>query len=404
MGKGKNNLTPKIFALIIATILWSYVMGVKNPDWPREYKSIDVEFVGLEDLDRKNLIVMDPQEAKINVSVTGRRTDMENFTAGNNIVARLDLSGYSEGQVRVPVLVSLKDSASTVRITKYEPTDVLVNIDRIVTESKTVNIRVEGNIPDDYTIGDIVSKPATVLLRGPRTWVNEVSEAFTVVSLGDRLTSANITLPIQLQNQLGEDVVGLEKIPSVVDISIPIFRKATLPIEVVLENELPDNYVITKMEVLPGSIAVKGGNSVGDLTSIKTKPIDINLLLENPNLEVELDLLENIELIDPNERVIINAVIETIDSQEFDFEFSEIDVRNLNENLLIEHENDTINIVVSATESILENISKNDLKPYINVRNFLEGEYEVDINIEEIEGITIESIDPEKVTISLINR
>lgn len=404
MGKGKSNLTPKIFSVIIAIFLWSYVMGIENPEWPKEYKNIDVEFTNVEVLDRQNLIVMDPQEAKINVSVTGRKLDMGGFTAANNIVARLDLSGYSEGQVRVPVLVSLKDSASTVRITKYEPTDVLVNIDKIVTEKKTVNIRQEGNISDDYTIGDIVSKPETILLRGPRSWVNEVTEVFTVVSLGDRLTSANITLPIQLQNKQGEDVVGLEKIPSVVDVSIPIFRKATLPIEVVLENELPENYVITKMEVSPSSIVIKGGNNVVDLTSIKTKPIDVNLLLEDPSLEVELDLLENIDLIDPNQRVTVNAVIERMSPQEFEFEFSEIDIRNLDQDLLIEENNGTTIITVSGTESVLETITKDTLKPYIDLNNFIEGESQVILMLEEIEGITIESINPENLTINLLNR
>lgn len=404
MGKGKSSLAPKIFSVIIAIILWSYVMGRENPEWPREYKNIDVVFTNVEVLDRQNLIVMDPQEAKINVSVTGRKSDMDGFTAANNIVAKLDLSGYSEGQTRIPVLVSLKDSASTVRITKWEPSDVLVNIDRIVTEEKAVNIRVEGNIPDDYTVGDIVSKPETILLRGPRSWVNEVSEVFTVVSLGDRLTSANITLPIQLKNQLGEDVVGLEKIPSVVDVSIPIFRKAELPIEVVLENELPEEYVITKMEVSPSSITIKGGNNVVDLTSIKTKPIDVNLLLENPNLEVELDLLENLELIDPNQRVTVTAVIEKIDTQEFEFEFSEVDVRNLDDDLLVEEDNRTIIITVSGTESVLETITKDILKPYIDLNSFTEGESEVIIRVEDIEGIMIESINPESLSINLINR
>lgn len=404
MVKGKNNLTPKIFAVIIAIFLWSYVMGIENPEWPREYKNVDVVFSNIEVLDKQNLIVMDPQEAKINVSVTGRKSDMGDFTAANNIVARLDLSGYSEGQVRVPVHVSLKDSASTVRIVKWEPSDVLVNIDRIVTEPRPVNIRVDGNIPDDYSVGDIVSKPETVLIRGPRSWVNEVSEIFTVVSLGERLSSATITLPVQLQNQLGEDVVGLEKIPSVVDVSIPIFRKATLPIEVVLENELPENYVITEMEAVPSSITIRGGNNIVDITSIKTEPIDVNLLLENPNLEIELDLLDNIELIEPNQRVTVNTVIERIETQTFEFEFSEIDIRNLDEDLLIEEDNRRIIITVSGTESVLEEITKDILKPYIDLNNFTEGESEVILVVEEIEGVTIESINPENFTINLINR
>lgn len=404
MDKGKSNLTPKILSVIIAIILWSYVMGIKNPDWPREYRNINVEFTNIEVLDRQNLVVMDPQEAKINVSVTGRKSDMDGFTAANNIVARLDLSGYSEGQNRVPVLVSLKDSASTVRITDWEPSDVLVSIDKVVPKEISVNIRTEGEVPADYVLGDLVAKPQTILLRGPRSWINEVAEVFAVVQIDERTSTTTITSPIQLKDGKGNDVVGLQKTPSVVDITIPIYRKSTLPIEVVFENELPEEYVVTEIEVVPSRIGVRGGNNIADLTSIKTQPIDVNLLLENPSLEVELDLLENVELLDPNERITINAVIEKIDTKEFVFEFSEMDIRNLDEELVLEEINRTINISIVGTESFLETITKDILKPYIDLTNFSEGEHEVDIEFEEIEGVTVESVEPESISINLINR
>ena len=404
MGKGKNNLIPKIFSLILAIILWSYVMGRENPEWPREYKNVDVVFTNVEALDRQNLVLMDPQEVKINVSVSGRLFDMDDFTADKNIVAKLDLSGYSEGQTRIPVIVSLKDSASTVRITKYEPTDILVNIDKIVTEKKTVNIRVEGNVPSDYTVGDIVSKPETILLRGPRSWVNEVSEVFAVVNLTDRTTTSNVSAPIQLKNHNRDDVVGLEKDPSVVDITIPIYRKATLPIEVVLENELPEDYIVTEMVVTPSTVAIRGGNNVADLTSIKTQPIDVNLFLENPTLEVQLDLMDNIELMDSNQRFIVNAIIESLVTQEFEYKFNDIEIRNLAGDLLLEEVERTFKVVIRGTESLLDTITKETLKPYINLINFKEGKAEVDIQIDEIEGLIIESINPESLTINLMNR
>ena len=404
MGKGKNNLIPKIFSLILAIILWSYVMGRENPEWPREYKNVDVVFTNVEALDRQNLVLMDPQEVKINVSVSGRLFDMDDFTADKNIVAKLDLSGYSEGQTRIPVIVSLKDSASTVRITKYEPTDILVNIDKIVTEKRTVNIRVEGNVPSDYTVGDIVSKPETILLRGPRSWVNEVSEVFAVVNLTDRTTTSNVSAPIQLKNHNRDDVVGLEKDPSVVDITIPIYRKATLPIEVVLENELPEDYIVTEMVVTPSTVAIRGGNNVADLTSIKTQPIDVNLFLENPTLEVQLDLMDNIELMDSNQRFIVNAIIESLVTQEFEYKFNDIEIRNLAGDLLLEEVERTFKVVVRGTESLLDTITKETLKPYINLINFKEGKAEVDIQIDEIEGLIIESINPESLTINLMNR
>lgn len=403
MGKGKSNLTPKIFSVIIAIILWSYVMGIENPEWPKEIKNVDVEFINRNALERENLIVMDPNEVKVNVSLTGRKSDMDNFDT-NNIVARLDLSGYKEGQTRIPIIVTLKGSASTVRVTKWEPSDVLVNIDEMITVERDVNLRTEGQISSNYTTGDLVANPRTILLRGPRSWVNQISEVFAVVPISGRTTTANITAMVQIQDHTGNDVVGLEKDPSVVEVNIPIYRKATLPIEVVLENELPEDYVVSEMNTTPGFITIKGGNNVADLSSIHTEPIDVNLFLENPSLEVELDLLENVELLDPNQRVVVNAIIEQIETKEFEFAFNEVDIRNLDEDLLLEGENGTVKFVVKGTESALDTITKDILKPYIDLNHFSEGEFDIDLKIDSIEGVTIESIEPETLTINLISR
>ncbi len=64
--------------------------------------------------------------------------DRDRFTA-SNISAKVDLSGYSEGQVRVPILVSLINNPYNVRIVNYEPKEVLFTLDSVVTEKKNCN-------------------------------------------------------------------------------------------------------------------------------------------------------------------------------------------------------------------------------------------------------------------------
>ncbi|NLN14116.1 MAG: hypothetical protein GX185_00765 [Tissierellia bacterium] len=400
MSKEKSNLTLKIFSVIIAIILWSYVMGIKNPDWPREYKNIDVQFTNIEALERRNLILMDPKEAKVTVSVVGKKSDMDKFTA-NNIVAKVDLSGYGEGQTKVPVVVSLKDSASTVRITKYEPTEILVTIDRIVTEERKVNIRTSGELDRNYTLGDIEARPDSILLKGPRSWLNEVSEVFVVVPINNTTTTSKF-YPVQIVNHNGDEVVGVEKLPGTVEVIIPVYRKASLPIEVVLENQLPEDYVITNLEITPKMVAVRGGNSLADIRSIKTRPIDVTKLLENPSLDVDLELPDNVDLIDPNQRIVINATIEQVVEREFIYDLEEVEIRNLGEDLVIEDDNLSIRVQVRGTESLLNQITKSDLRPYIDLDNFTEGEYEVKVNFHELEGISIEKVIPDSLKLVLI--
>ena len=97
MSKEKeNNITVKIFALVIAIILWSYVMSEVNPKITKEFRNIDVNFTNLDALDEASIVLVEPEELKINVKVTGRRSDVIKLTE-DDIIAKTDLSGYTEG-------------------------------------------------------------------------------------------------------------------------------------------------------------------------------------------------------------------------------------------------------------------------------------------------------------------
>ena len=314
MSKEKNDLTIKIFALIIAIILWSYVMSEVNPDITREYKNINITFSNIDALERQGLVVMEPKEANISVKVTGKTKDMNKFTS-QGINARVDLSGYSEGEIKVPVHVSL-DQFTNIKITNYEPKEILFKFDKLITKEKNVTIRTTGKLEQGYVSGIPEVKSQSILLKGPRSWVNSVSEAVAIVDLSGRKETANVTVPIKLVDDKGNDVRGVEKEPNVIDVSIPIFRSVKLPIELQTENQLPENYEITNITINPSSINLKGDKkALGTLTSIKTVPIDINSLIENKNVEVELELPQNVELLNPDQKVTV-----TLNIEEFKFE------------------------------------------------------------------------------------
>ena len=91
MSKVKNNWTAKIFALIIAIFLWSYVMSGVNPVITKTIKNVNITLTNISALDKQGLVVMDPKTATINVSIEGKKSDMDRFTSAN-ISAEADLS------------------------------------------------------------------------------------------------------------------------------------------------------------------------------------------------------------------------------------------------------------------------------------------------------------------------
>ncbi len=405
MSKGKNDITIKIFALFIAIILWSYVMSEKDPEITTKIKNVTVSLTNVSALDRQGLVIMDPQEATVNVEVAGKKSELDKLDkfSAKNILAQVDLSGYNEGQVKIPVTVSLQNQGSSIRIVSYEPKEILFSFDKLIPKEMPVTIQTVGSLPPDYVLGDMTKKPQKVLIRGPRTWVNAVSDIIATVDLNNRTMPEINSFPIKLVDDKGNDVRGVEKEPNLVEIDIPIYRKATLPIELQTVGELPDNYAITNIIISPSRIAVKGDNTVADLTKINTKTIDINTLLDKVAMDVELDLPEGVQLVNPNEKITIFYNIEEVVSKDFTFNQGEINTINLDDNLIVEglDANTEFSVNIKGIKSLLDNINKENLELYVDLANLAEGKHTVDIKMKEIQGVSTGEIIPAQVTVNL---
>lgn len=403
MSKKRNDLTLKIFALFIAVILWTYVMSEVNPEKPENYKNISINFTNMEALERQGLILMDPKEATVSVRVTGNKSDYVNFSR-ESIKAQVDLAGYSEGQFKVPVKVFL-DQFSNIRVEKVEPTEILFTFDKLMTSPKTVTIKTTGQLAENYVLGDIITKTQSIFVKGPRTWVNEVSEVVGEIKLDGRKEDIHVSVPLEILDYKGNDVMGVAKEPSVIDVTIPVFRKAILPIELQLTNQLPENYEITEITIKPNQIALKGDNNIVNLTSIQTKPVDVNSLIEGTAIEVELDLPRKVSLLNPDEKVTVSLNIEEAFTKTFEFSLSEIDIRNLTDRLILDEEtlSKIIQITVKGSNEIIESLTKEDIDLYIDLNMFNEGIHRVYLGFNLPTGVNMKEITPQPIDIKLIN-
>ena len=402
MSKIKSNWTAKVFALLIALFLWSYVMGKENPIITIPYSDVNVRLNNIESLDRQGLMVMDPKTANINVKVSGPKTDMDRFISAN-ILAEVDLTGYSEGEMKIPVKVKLQNTSFNIKVENWEPREILFKIDKVISKEISVNIQTIGDIPEGHILEDINKKPQDIVIRGPRTWVNEVSEARAVVDLTNRTSATSMSVPVQLLNDKGEEVRGIEKDPGIVDISVDISKTISVPIELDTTNALPENISIKDIKIYPTSVKVKGREGLDKISVIKTKAIDINNLIGQTSMDVELALPQGIQLADPNQKFSISYSIEETLGKEYIFSSDEISIRNLNENFRLKKETipSEVRVSLKGVKSIFDNITKENIKLYMDLKDGKLGTNEIQIRMEEIQGLRLISIDPLKTNIEL---
>ena len=135
MSKENDNLTAKIFALVIAVILWSYVMGEVNPDITREFKNITVDYINTSSLDDDGLVILEPKETTVDVKITGKKSEIKKFMDNNiSISAQADLSNAEVGKNHIPIDLKLINNISNVRLSDYQPREIVFEIDQMAEE------------------------------------------------------------------------------------------------------------------------------------------------------------------------------------------------------------------------------------------------------------------------------
>ena len=397
----KNDITLKIFALVIAIILWSYVMSEVNPPFTSEFKNVNVDFINESTLEKQGLVVMEPKNANIRVSVSGRRSEVLQVS-GSDIIAQVDLNGYSEGNVKVPVYVQVP---SDVRIVDYSPKEILFKFDKIIRRDSPVAVETQGNLPKGYVLGTPEVKPQSVYIEGPRTWINSVAKAVAFVKVTDKTEDIKATVPIKVVDDEGNDVRGISKEQNVVDIFIPVYQTKKVPIELQTESQLPDNYEIVNVNINPSTIEIKGKKAnLSGVSSISTKPIDINSLIGNRNVPVELELPEGVSLVDPNQKITITLNIDETITQTFDYTLKDVEIVNLDTSLNIDEEelNRPFTITIKGSSSKINSLEKEDIDLRLDLRDLEEGTHKVNPEIIAEDGIEIISVIPDSFDITLV--
>lgn len=404
MEKRNNNLSLKLATLVVAILLWSYVMSEVNPIIRKEFKNVTVNYLNVQSLERQGLVIMSPQSAKVNVEITGKKKEVDEVLA-SNIYAEVDLTGYGEGQVRVPITVKLLNNTADVIVSNISPQEILFTLEKTIPKEITITPETIGEMDEKYVVGDIVSEPETIIIRGPRSWVNEVDRAVATVDVTNKTKDFTDTVPIKLLNSEGEEVVGVEKEPSFAKLTVPILQTKELPVELVIEGDAPENTSITNILLNPSTVKVKGyEQDLNLLENIKTKPVDINLLLDTNMIEVELDLPEGIELVDPTIKVSATYPLEEMIEKTFEIKLSEMKIINLSQDLKLDDESleKSVKVTVKGLKNIIDEINKDDLTPTVDLDNLTEGTHQVTLTWPTVDGIVISKVDPETIYINLI--
>lgn len=389
-----------LVSLLIATALWLYVMTKEDPRDKQTYSGVVVQVKNQDSLKIREMVLMNPDdEYRVDVRVEGLRSELLHFDP-SNIIATVDLSGYGEGEMKVPVQVQLINNNQNIKFYDVQPKELKYTFEKIITEEKVINVKTEGELLNGNIMGEISTDIDRIKITGPRSLVNRVVEAVAVADVTGRKEKSTLTLPILLLDNEKKVVTEVSYEPKVVNVSVPVWKKKTVPVELVLFNNLPEGMIKTSVELNPSQVEIMGSESGVNVSKLTTVPKDINDFIVKSNQFVDLSIPENVRLVSPQVKVEAKVMIGTEKEEKMEIPVSRIHWKNLGEEYFATIIHPKAIQVERMDEKVLSEVELFRIVLEADLTDLKEGIYEIPLKVQPLQGIPIKIL-PEKIMVEI---
>lgn len=391
-----KKVTGKILSVVLATMLWLYVITEQNPVIYKEL-SVPVEFVNVETLSKNDLILLNDESFSISFRLRGNKNILDRVNK-NTITATADLKKINgKGLIEIPVEVSgipigidiLWTSSNTVKL----------NVDNIISQTMPIEVKTTGNPLQGMAAMEPIANPREVLVKGAESIVKIIKSAIVEIDIGSSEGEVKQTLPVMLIDSKGDVVNDVIVSPKQVDVIIPVENTKRVIVEADYDIKADQGYVVTNIDISPKEIYIAGNKEYLDgITKVMTEKVELKGAKSFIEKEVALLLPEGVELANKYEKVIFSANIEKI--IEIPIETDKIDIRNVSENIEVDVQAINITAIVKGPESL---VNTWDVKNafYIDLKDIDEGVYNIQVLYDKPEQIELTELYPSQITIIL---
>ena len=270
----------KIICLLMAIVLWFFIINEQNPMSEGSYT---VPIV-VENLDSQYITSNVPKTVYVRLS--GPRNTIINV-GPSDIKAYIDLSDAQEGEMSAPVRIEIPAGTE---LKKQSMTSADIMVDVYTVRELALTPHLVGQTKNDIFVSSLKVVPAKVVISGTRRLVKQVEQAVVEIPIEDRIDDFSIMAPIRLVAADGSRVEGLEMTPWQSNIRISIGHNAVtkdIPVYVTTEGDVSPSVSLKEIKINPNTVAVKGdANILKNLSRIDLPPIDISGLKQDKKWKI----------------------------------------------------------------------------------------------------------------------
>lgn len=283
-----KNITPKILAIVLAVILWMYVMNEQNPPFEASFT------LPLEVRNAATSMVISDVPETVKVKIRGPRSVVAGVLT-KDLKAFVDVKGLSEGVHSVTVSATIP---SNIELVEIIPDKVNVRIENIISRQLPVEVRLTGTPAKGTVVGKAAAATESVTIEGPKTIVGTVEKVIAAVDLSGKNTDITADAVLVPLNHADKEVEGISVYPERTRVTVSLvsaLKRKTLDIRPVTQGELPPGLSIKSIVTQPDKVEITEtvpGKDIEKLEAIYTEPVNLADINKDTEKEVKILLPE----------------------------------------------------------------------------------------------------------------
>ena len=388
-----------VISLLLAISLWVFVTDTENPTVVDFFpQPIQVEAVNV----RPSLGVAN-QLPTVTVRVSAPTDRWEDLTAAN-FRAFVDLNGFDARSQEVPVQIELQGVRGA-RVVETEPRNIVVNLEDLVSKTVSVETRAVGSLPIGYELGTMTPATPTVTVTGPESLVELVAEAAADVNVTGLTVSVEQTVPLKPLGAGGSEIRGVQLDPATMRVALNVDQSTitrTVPLTVEVSGTPAPGFRVTSVSVSPPAVQVQGSLvSVQQADSIALAPVNVNGARSDIVRSVAIPLPDNLQFVGP-ERATITVTIEAIESTTRTRLL--VTPINMSGSVAAAFDPRDVDVQLTGPLPVLNALSPGEFAAEVDLAGLGAGTYTVQVRVRTPEGVLVDSVQPETVTVTLSQR
>ena len=391
-----KNFGWKAASLISALILWVFVINTKNPLEPYDMRNRAIVFKGTNLLENKGYVIQNElalRDQRVRIVVKGPRLQIEEIKRNPDLVeVKVDITKYVNNIATtmdmaapvVPVDVSVPLGLT---IVEQSPKTVEVIFEREKTMTKKINYAITGGSNSEYQTLTPKIVPEEIEVWGAESHMNEIAEVRVDINV-ENFSEDVLTYqtPIKIYDKEGNEITDLKQSHQHAEVTLPIGKKKTVPLEIQFTGELPDGLVQMSLAVQPESITIIGkADLVDSINSIKLATISLDNIIQTSKINTKFILPDGIGYLDQienNALVTIQVKEQSIYDYNLDLLKSIPTIINENEDYEYELIDLDIKVKVKSIAEDLLKINPSDISVKINMQGYEPGDHEIPLELQ----------------------